>query len=78
MVLGMAGGLTVLVISALIVFRPGPSWPASVATVQSEVTTACQNPDVKSEPGQVNFACAKGTGQILWVFALLTSNDNPA
>ena len=78
MVLGMAGGLTVLVISALIVFRPGPSWPASVATVQSEITAACQNPDVASEPGQVNFACAKGTHQILWVFALLTSNDNPA
>ncbi len=78
MVLGIAGGLTVLVISALIVFRPGPSWPASVATVQSEITAACQNPDVASEPGQVNFACAKGTHQILWVFALLTSNGNPA
>ena len=25
----------------------------------------------------MNFACAKATRQILWVFALLTSNDNP-
>jgi hypothetical protein len=28
--------------------------------------------------GQVNFACAEGTRQILWVFALLTSRNNPA
>ena len=54
--------------------RPGrPAWPA----VQREVARACQNPDVKSEPGQVNFACARATRQILWVFALLTSGDNP-
>jgi hypothetical protein len=53
------------------------SWPASVATVQSQAERACQNPDVKSEPSQVNFACAKDTRQILWVFALMTSNDNP-
>ena len=78
MVLGSAAGLAVLVIGALIVFRPGPSWPASVATVQSQITTACQNPDVPSEPGQVNFACGQDTRQVLWVFALLTSNDNPA
>jgi hypothetical protein len=78
MVLGSAGGLAVLIIGALIVFRPGPSWPASVAAVQSEITAACQNPDVPSEPGQVNFACGRDTRQVLWVFALLTSNDNPA
>jgi hypothetical protein len=48
-----------------------------VATVQAQVTKACQNPDVVSEPGQVNFACAKDTRQILWVFALLTSGNNP-
>ena len=60
-----------------VVFRPGASWPASVATVQSEITTACQNPDVASEPNQVNFACAKATSQILWVFSLMTSGDNP-
>jgi hypothetical protein len=55
----------------------GASWPASVATVQAEAVRACQNPDVKSEPGQVDFACAKATQQTLWVFALLTSDDNP-
>ena len=62
---------------AVIITSGGASWPASVATVQAQVVKACQNPDVVSEPGQVNFACAKGTRQILWVFALLTSNDNP-
>jgi hypothetical protein len=55
----------------------GASWPASVARVQSEAARACQNPDVRSEPGQINFACAKNTRQILWVFALLTSDANP-
>lgn len=76
-VLGAAGAAMVVVIACLFIFRPGPSWPASVATVQSEITTACQNPDVSSEPGQVNFACAKATSQILWVFALMTSGDRP-
>ena len=60
-----------------ILFNGGASWPASVATVQAEASTACQNPDVVSEPGQVNFACAQATRQILWVFALLTSGNNP-
>ena len=55
----------------------GPSWPTGVAKVQAEVIKACQNPDVSSEPGQVNFACGKTTRQILWVFALLTSHNNP-
>ena len=45
--------------------------------MQAEISTACQNPDVASEPGQINFACAKGTQQILWVFALLASSGNP-
>jgi hypothetical protein len=72
-----AAGVVVLVIGALIVLRKGPSWPPSVATVQSEITTACQNPNVVSEPGQVNFACGKDTSQILWVFSLMTSNDDP-
>lgn len=63
---------------AVLVFRKSASWPASVATVQSEITTACQNPDVASEPDQVNFACQKSTSQILWVFSLMTSGDNPA
>ena len=45
--------------------------------MQGEIAKACQNPDVRSEPGQVDFACAQGTRQILWVFALLISGDNP-
>lgn len=63
----------------LTVILPGsnPTWPSSVATVQHEITVACQNPNVVSEPSEVNFACAKSTRQILWVFSLLTSNDNP-
>jgi hypothetical protein len=69
-----AVGLTVLII---VVFRPGASWPPSVAVVQNEISTACQNPNVVSEPNQVNFACGKSTSQILWVFSLMTSGDNP-
>jgi hypothetical protein len=61
----------------LVLFRGGASWPPSVAVVQSEAAQACQNPDVKSEPGQVNFACAKGTRQVLWAFALMTSGNDP-
>jgi hypothetical protein len=69
--------VVVLVVGAMIVLRKGPSWPPTVATVQSEITTACQNPNVVSEPGQVNFACGQDTSQVLWVFALMTSNDDP-
>jgi hypothetical protein len=72
-----AAGLAVLVIGTMIVLRKGPSWPPSVATVQRQITTACQNPNVGSEPGQVDFACGKDTSQILWVFSLLTSNNDP-
>jgi len=64
-------GVTVLV-------NGGASWPAGVTTVEQQAGIACRNPDVKSEPGQVNFACAEATRQILWVFALLTSGNNPA
>src|SRR6266705_1378797 len=60
----------------MIVFRHGPSWPPSVATVKSQIAIACQNPNVVSEPSQVNFACGKDTSQILWVFALMTSNND--
>ena len=69
-----------LAITVVVVMLPGqgPTWPASVATVQAQITKACENPDVSSEPGQVNFACAKTTRQILWVFALLTSGNDPA
>ena len=70
-------GVVLVTVLAVIISSGGASWPASVATVQAEITKACQNPDVVSEPGQVNFACAKATRQILWVFSLLTSNDNP-
>jgi hypothetical protein len=65
---------SVLVLDAA---RPKPTWPASVGRVQREIAVACQNPDVASEPSQVNFACAKDTRQILWVFSLLTSRNNP-
>jgi hypothetical protein len=70
----IAALVTVLVVEAS---RPTPGWPAGVAKVQREIAVACQNPDVASEPSQVNFACAKGTRQILWVFSLLTSRNNP-
>ncbi len=76
-VLGVAGVAVVIVVASVLIFRSSPSWPTSVATVQSEITTACQNPNVASEPGQVNFACGKTTSQILWVFALMTSGNNP-
>jgi hypothetical protein len=66
------------VVVAIVLTRGGPGWPASVTTVQTEITKSCQNPDVKSEPNQVNFACASSTNQILWVLSLLMSNDNPA
>jgi len=72
-----AGVAAVVAIASVLLLRSNPSWPTSVATVQNEITTACQNPNVVSEPGQVNFACGKTTSQILWVFALMTSADNP-
>ena len=73
-----AGGIAALVTFILLASPgPQPSWPASVAVVQHEIATACRNPDVKSEPSQVNFACARGTRQILWVFSLLTSGNDP-
>ncbi len=73
-----AAALGVAVI-ALVIALPGsgPGWPASVAQVQTEVTRACQNPNVAAEPSQLNFACAKSSQQVLWVFALLTSGNNP-
>lgn len=78
----VAIGATVVaaVITAVVLMLPGgkASWPTSVATVQGQAARACQNPNVISEPGQVNFACAKSTRPILWVFALLTSADNPS
>jgi hypothetical protein len=75
--IGSAAGLVILAIGAMIAVRKGPSWPPSVATVRSEIAVACQNPNVVSEPSQVNFACDHDTNQILWVFSLMTSDNNP-
>ncbi len=75
--IAVAAGLVVFVVGAAVVLRKGPSWPPSVPTVQGEITTACQNPNVVAEPSQVNFACDRDTSQILWVFSLLTSDNNP-
>jgi hypothetical protein len=73
----VAAVCALLVGAMLTVFKAGASWPASVTVVRAEIARACQNPDVASEPGQVNFACGKTTQQVLWVFALLTSKGNP-
>ena len=76
-VLSIAAAAAVVIVASVLIFRSSPSWPSSVATVQSEITSACQNSNVASEPGQVDFACGKATSQILWVFALMTSGDTP-
>jgi hypothetical protein len=66
------------VIAALVAMGGGSaSWPGSVATVQSQIKQACENPDVAAEPSGLNFACDKDTQQVLWVFSLLTSGNNP-
>ncbi|HEY0937588.1 MAG TPA: hypothetical protein VGD91_28090 [Trebonia sp.] len=64
---------------AAVIGIPGAdvNWPASVGRVQSEIKQACANPDVAAEPSGLNFACAKDTSPVLWVFALLTSGNNP-
>jgi hypothetical protein len=72
--------LAVVVVAVLVIMNvtsSGPSWPASVATMESQISKACQNPDVRSAPTQVNFACAPATRSVLWVFALVTSGGNP-
>jgi hypothetical protein len=76
--LGTAAVFLAVLILALALPGGGASWPASVARVQAEISQACQNPNVEAEPSQVNFACAEPTQSILWIFALLTSGDNPA
>lgn len=53
------------------------AWPASVTRMQAQIARACKNPNIAAEPSQVNFACGKGSRQVLWVFALLTSGGNP-
>jgi hypothetical protein len=76
MAAGTAFAAALVVLAALVLSRGGPSWPASVMTVQKQIPRACQNPDVKAEPTQLNFACGEHTRQILWVLALLTSGNN--
>jgi hypothetical protein len=66
-----------IVVTLSVLPGPGAGWPVSVAQVKTEITEACQNPNVAAEPSQLNFACAKATQQILWVFSLLTSGNNP-
>jgi hypothetical protein len=73
---GALVGAALLIIVVIMASGGGPSWPASVTAMKAEATTACKNPDVKSEPNQINFACAKSTTQVLWVFALLTSGGS--
>ena len=75
-VMAVAGVAAVITIASLFIFRSSPGWPSSVASVQSQIETACKNSNVASEPAQVNFACDKNTSQILWVFALMTSGNN--
>jgi hypothetical protein len=77
MVIGGGAALALGITLGVMLSRPDASWPDSVATVKQEIQVACQNPNVASDPGQVNFACAKDTSQVLWVFALMTSGDNP-
>lgn len=75
---GSVIGAVLVALLVVMLAQGGASWPSSVAVVQGQIEKACQNPDVRSEPGQVNFACAKASRQILWVFALLTSKNNPS
>jgi hypothetical protein len=75
--IGVTIGVVLATVMTMIVFRKGATWPPSVNVVQTEITTACQNPNVESEPNQVNFACGKGSSQVLWVFSLMTSGNNP-
>jgi hypothetical protein len=73
---GTAAVALLFTVLVIILSGGGASWPSSVATVQSEITKACQNPDVVSEPSQVDFACAKSSRQVLWVFSLMTSGND--
>jgi hypothetical protein len=75
---GMAAVLVAVLVLVLALPGGGASWPASVARVRAEITQACHNPNVEAEPSQVNFACAESTQQVLWIFSLLTSGNNPS
>jgi hypothetical protein len=69
----LAGVVAVLVTA----HGSGAAWPASVGRVQAEIRQACANPDVAAEPSGLDFACGRDTSPVLWIFALLTSGDNP-
>jgi hypothetical protein len=74
----VAVALTAGIVAVLVTAGgPTPGWPASVAGVQAQIKAACANPDTAAEPSGLNFACGKDTQQVLWVFSLLTSGDNP-
>jgi hypothetical protein len=74
---GAVALLTGVVATVIVTRGPGGAWPASVARVQAEIRQACANPDVAAEPSGLNFACDSGSNRVLWIFALLTSGDNP-
>ena len=68
----------VLVIGAMIVLRKGPSWPPSVATVTKRDHHGLPESErCRRNRARSTSPAAQDTSQILWVFALLTSNDNP-
>ena len=73
-VVALLSGVVAVLIAA---HGSAAAWPASVTRVQSEIKQACANPDVAAEPSGLNFACTQDTSPVLWVFALLTSGDNP-
>jgi hypothetical protein len=75
---GAVALLAGVVVALVAASGSGAGWPTSVAAVQAEIRQACANPDVAAEPSGLNFACAKDSDQVLWVFALLTSGDNPS
>jgi hypothetical protein len=76
--IGAAVAAALVTAMLIVLFTGRPSWPPGVSIVQGQAATACQNPDVQSEPGQVNFACAEATRRILWVFAFMTSGNDPS
>jgi hypothetical protein len=77
LLVGVAALLAGVICALVVLGGSSAAWPSSVATVQAEIKQACSNPDVAAEPSGMNFACAKDTQQVLWVFSLLTSGDNP-
>ncbi|HUD11582.1 MAG TPA: hypothetical protein VMS08_04165 [Candidatus Saccharimonadia bacterium] len=69
--------LLVVGVITIVALSGGPSVPASALTVMSEIPKACDNINEPSEPGEVNFACAKDTDMVLWAFAVADSHDDP-